>query len=250
MKMSGLSNNQLHRLILMRMGRAANLDAPRGRSRLPVWRTNMANPTPVKWSLEADYLQACNCDYGCPCEFEAPPTRGFCDGMGAWRINRGRHSDLSLDGLALGFVAHWPGALHEGNGTLALFFEQKANPQQREALMRIATGQEGGMPFEIIAKTISKLLEMVLAMISKGMPPSWPVAIRIRASRCWGFAFCSKNSAKVPLPSCNAPGQWATKPSARPSSDRSLWRPRLMRHAPMPSQKPRVGGASNSHGQP
>jgi len=119
----------------------------------------MSATAKTKWTIEADYVQACSCDYGCPCEFEAPPTRGFCDGMGAWRINRGRHGDLSLDGLALGFVAHWPGALHEGNGTLALFFEQKANPQQREALMRIATGQEGGMPFEIIAKTISKLLE-------------------------------------------------------------------------------------------
>ena len=119
----------------------------------------MTDRAGVKWAFEADYLQACSCDYGCPCEFEARPTQGFCDGMGAWRIHRGRHGDLSLDGLAIGFVAHWPGALHEGNGTLALFFEQKANPQQREALMRIATGQEGGMPFEIIAKTISKLLD-------------------------------------------------------------------------------------------
>jgi len=119
----------------------------------------MSNGKKVKWSFEADYLQACNCDYGCPCEFEARPTQGFCDGMGAWRINRGRYGKLSLDGLALGFVAHWPGALHEGNGTLALFIEQKANPKQREALMKIATGQEGGMPFEIIAKTISKLLD-------------------------------------------------------------------------------------------
>src|SRR6266487_4395662 len=105
----------------------------------------MSATAKTKWSLEADYVQACNCDYGCPCEFEARPTMGFCDGMGAWRINRGRHGDLALDGLALGFVAHWPGALHEGNGTLALFFEQKSNPKQREALMRIATGQEVGI---------------------------------------------------------------------------------------------------------
>ena len=119
----------------------------------------MSASAKTKWTMEADYLQACSCDYGCPCEFNARPTQGFCDGMGAWRINRGQYGDLPLDGLALGFVAHWPGALHEGNGTLALLFEQKANPKQREALMRIATGQEGGLPFEIIAKTISKLLD-------------------------------------------------------------------------------------------
>lgn len=113
----------------------------------------------VKWNFEADYLQACNCDYGCPCEFSAPPTYGDCQGMGAWRINRGRFGDLSLDGLCLAFAAHWPKAIHEGNGTVCLFFEDKANPQQRDALLRIATGQEGGLPFEIIATTFSKVLD-------------------------------------------------------------------------------------------
>ena len=34
----------------------------------------MTTGAKVKWTMEADYLQACNCDYGCPCEFQAPPT--------------------------------------------------------------------------------------------------------------------------------------------------------------------------------
>lgn len=53
-----------------------------------------------KWVFDADYLQACNCDYGCPCEFAAPPTPGFCHGIGVWKIQRGKYDDLSLDGLA------------------------------------------------------------------------------------------------------------------------------------------------------
>lgn len=112
----------------------------------------------TKWFLEADYLQACNCEYGCPCEFQAPPSAGFCEGVGAWRINRGKHGDVSLDGLALAFAAHWPKALHLGNGTAALLFDEKASPEQRDALAQIATGQSGGMPFEIIVTTISKVL--------------------------------------------------------------------------------------------
>ena len=75
----------------------------------------MATEAKVKWSIEADYFQACNCDYGCPCEFEAPPTKGFCDGIGAWRINRGNYGDVSLNGLGLGFVLHSPAAMHLGN---------------------------------------------------------------------------------------------------------------------------------------
>ena len=109
--------------------------------------------------MEADYLQGCNCDYGCPCEFEAPPTRGNCQGMGAWRINRGKFGDLSLDTLGFGFVAHWPGPMHKGNGTALLLFDEKANTAQRKALFEIATGSAGGMPFEIIAMTLSKLLD-------------------------------------------------------------------------------------------
>ncbi len=113
----------------------------------------------VKWSFEADYLQACNCDYGCPCEFSAPPTTGFCEGMGAWRIHRGQYNDVKLDGLGLAFAAHWPKAIHEGGGTCGLIFDERADQKQRDALLHICSGQAGGMPFEIIVTTFSKLLE-------------------------------------------------------------------------------------------
>lgn len=113
----------------------------------------------VKWVLEADFLQACNCNYGCPCEFEAPPTLGYCEGMGAWRINRGRYGDVPLDGLGFAFTARWPEAIHKGNGTVCLLFDERANPQQREALLKIASGQAGGLPFEIIVTTFSTVLE-------------------------------------------------------------------------------------------
>ncbi len=119
----------------------------------------MTTETKVKWALEADYLQACNCDYGCPCEFEAPPTSGYCEGILAWRINRGHYGDVSLDGLELGNVLHFPGAMHEGNGVAVWLLDEKANEQQREALIEIATGKAGGMPFEALATLFSKRLE-------------------------------------------------------------------------------------------
>ena len=113
----------------------------------------------TKWSIEADYIQGCNCDYGCPCEFSAPPTTGFCDGLFAWRINRGRFGDLSLDGLGLGGAAHWPKAIHQGNGTAVAFVDVKASQAQRDALLTIFSGKAGGLPFEILVTTFSKVLE-------------------------------------------------------------------------------------------
>jgi hypothetical protein len=121
--------------------------------------------TQTKWSFEADFIQACSCDYGCPCEFSAPPTRGFCEGTGVWRIIKGSYGDVSLDGLAVAFIAHWPKAIHEGNGTLVQIIAEHANAQQREAILTICSGQAGGLPFEILATTFTKVLDPIFLPI-------------------------------------------------------------------------------------
>ena len=36
----------------------------------------MAEP---KWKLQVEQLMACNCNWGCPCSFDAPPTYGRCE---------------------------------------------------------------------------------------------------------------------------------------------------------------------------
>ena len=118
----------------------------------------MSDNNKVKWSFEADYLQACNCDYGCPCEFEAPPTQGFCQGMGAWLINRGNYGDVSLGGLGLAFALHTPEAMHKGNGTGVIFYDEMASAQQRVALQNIATAKDGGMPFEVLKAVLTTWL--------------------------------------------------------------------------------------------
>jgi len=120
---------------------------------------------PTKWRIEADFLQACNCDYGCPCEFAARPTLGFCEGTGAWHITSGSYGDVVLDGVGVAFAANWPKAIHEGNGTLALFIDESATQQQREAILTICSGQAGGLPFEILATTFTKVLDPIFAPI-------------------------------------------------------------------------------------
>ncbi len=112
-----------------------------------------------KWSFDADYLQACNCDYGCPCEFSAPPTTGSCEGVGVWQIDKGDYDGVSLNGLGLGFAAKWPKAIHEGHGTVCLFVDEKASQEQRAALLDIGSGKAGGLPFEILASTMDTMLE-------------------------------------------------------------------------------------------
>ncbi len=108
--------------------------------------------------MEADYLQACNCDLGCPCNFNARPTPGHCEGGGAYHIKQGHHGDTKLAGLNFAWMAWWPGQIHEGGGTAAVYIDERAKAAQREALVNILTGAAGGMPFELVAKTFTKLL--------------------------------------------------------------------------------------------
>ncbi len=43
-----------------------------------------------KWQLTGQVLVSCNCDWGCPCNFNARPTTGKCEGGWTWHIERGR----------------------------------------------------------------------------------------------------------------------------------------------------------------
>ena len=121
----------------------------------------MSTSARIRWSIEADYLQACNCDYGCPCEFEAPPTMGFCEGTGAYHITRGNFGEVPLDGLGFAFAINFPGPMHKGNGTGIILIDEKASPEQRDALVQITSAAHGGMPFEIFAAILSKVLDPI-----------------------------------------------------------------------------------------
>jgi hypothetical protein len=96
------------------------------------------------WQMKGTVLVGCNCDYGCPCNFNAPPTRGDCEGGWTWHVEQGRYGDVELDGLTFSLFADWPGAIHEGGGKAVFFYDERADGRQREALEALARGGEGG----------------------------------------------------------------------------------------------------------
>jgi hypothetical protein len=114
---------------------------------------------PEKWSYEAEIITPCNCDWGCPCTFNQPPTYGFCQGGWILKIMSGRAGGAKLDGLAFAYMASWPRALHFGGGTGKLFIDAVASPEQRALLEKIARGRLGGAPWPIFEATVDKWLE-------------------------------------------------------------------------------------------
>ena len=104
------------------------------------------------WKTEGTVLIACSCDWGCPCNFNAKPTKGFCQGGWAWLIEKGTFDGVKLDGLAISLWAKWPGAIHEGGGSAVAFIDDRADEKQRAALTRLLRG-EGGGPWGIFINT-------------------------------------------------------------------------------------------------
>ena len=115
----------------------------------------------VKWRMKGNWIKNCNCAYGCPCDFNALPTHGKCQGMVAMKITAGHFGKTDLSGLSWAAVVDFPGALHEGNGTMQAIIDDKATPEQKEALLTILSGkeQDEGTMFHIFSLITSKMLE-------------------------------------------------------------------------------------------
>jgi hypothetical protein len=108
------------------------------------------------WSIRGHVILACNCDYGCPCNFNGLPTTGKCEGNWNWHIEEGSFGGVPLAGLTFGVAVNWPGAIHEGNGEAIAVLDERADDRQREALATLISGRAGG-PWKIIATTIGTL---------------------------------------------------------------------------------------------
>lgn len=120
------------------------------------------------WEIQGRELINCNCAYGCPCQFNALPTKGYCEAIGAISIEKGHYGTTSLDNLNVATVFQWPGPIHEGKGKCQLVVDSRANTQQREAILKIMSGQDTdpmATVFAIFATTIETLFEPIFAPI-------------------------------------------------------------------------------------
>ena len=99
----------------------------------------------MRWSLDGNYAENCNCDIMCPCLYLQPPTEGFCEAMLVWDIKTGHLNDVKLDGLKVSIWLHAPGPqLTEGGFKIALYIDENASDEQATALEELYGGKHGG----------------------------------------------------------------------------------------------------------
>ena len=120
------------------------------------------------WELKGRELVNCTCEYGCNCQFNALPDKGHCHAVAAIIIDKGHYGDVRLDGLNIAAIFKWPAAIHEGNGEAIAFVDERADEKQREALLKIMTGQDTdpfATMFAVYASTVTKMNAPVFTKI-------------------------------------------------------------------------------------
>lgn len=122
----------------------------------------------IKWTIKAREFTNCNCAYGCPCQFNALPTHGNCQAVVGMDIDHGYHGNTKLDGLRFAGIFSWPGPIHEGKGEAFIVIDERATPAQREALLRILSGEDtepGATIFQVFSTTYDKVHDPIFAPI-------------------------------------------------------------------------------------
>ena len=94
------------------------------------------------WFIEARSFGNCNCDYGCPCQFERDPTQGNCTGFEILHIDKGHFGDIDLSGVRCATLYAWPGPIYKGGGALQAVIDDRASEAQRDALCRVLHGED------------------------------------------------------------------------------------------------------------
>jgi hypothetical protein len=96
------------------------------------------------YSLQGTLTEVCSCNVLCPCWIGEDPDGGECYAIVAWHIDSGQVTGIDVSGRSLVAVAHIPGNILAGNWELVLLVDEHTNPEQRDALVKVFSGQLGG----------------------------------------------------------------------------------------------------------
>jgi len=160
-----------------------------------------------QWSLECDYMETCNCDFGCACNFSGLPNFGRCEALVGYHIRRGHFGDVPLDDLDFIYAASWPKAIHEGDGTFCVYISDRATSSQREAIADITYGRAGGNgAYVTFAGTMRQKLDpqfVAIEMKVDGKRSSFavPGVLSVQLSPHYDAASGNEQDVQVSLPS-------------------------------------------------
>jgi hypothetical protein len=98
----------------------------------------------MAYHLSGRTTELCSCNTPCPCAFGQEPTGGTCAGIFCFDIQQGECDGVDLSGTKAVLAGMFSGVWTSGNFTAAMILDEHSSTEQRDALTRILSGQEGG----------------------------------------------------------------------------------------------------------
>lgn len=122
-----------------------------------------------KWYIRGQYVENCNCRVSCPCtmdiRFKPSSSDGSCHVTLGFDIRDGRYGSVDLSGLGVVAAFNSTGPLGDGNLRVALYLDERASDEQRNALQMIFSGQAGGL-FGALGPLVGEVLGVKPARIT------------------------------------------------------------------------------------
>jgi hypothetical protein len=112
----------------------------------------------ARWTMKGQYMEACSCDFLCPCipkNATTPATHDFCKVALAFAVDAGSYGDVKLDGVRFVFFAQSKAVMSQGDWIGGLIIDTAASDAQVEAVAAIASGAAGG-PLALLAPLIGE----------------------------------------------------------------------------------------------
>jgi len=103
----------------------------------------------MPYKLEGRLLEVCNCNIACPCWLGEDPDFGECYSAEGYHIDTGVVDGVDVSGLTVGVVSFIPGNILAGNHRVVLVVDDRATPEQEEALANVWKGTLGGPVAEV-----------------------------------------------------------------------------------------------------
>ncbi|MBV9648456.1 MAG: DUF1326 domain-containing protein [Candidatus Eremiobacteraeota bacterium] len=101
--------------------------------------------TAKTYVLQGTLLEACSCRTLCRCWIGEDPDGGACDAFNAYHIDKGEINGIDVSGLNYVQVVKIPGNVLTPKSWVRLtYLDDKATPQQREAILDAWHGKLGG----------------------------------------------------------------------------------------------------------
>jgi len=98
----------------------------------------------MSYRLEGSILEVCDCNILCPCWVGEDPDNGVCKSILAYNYEKGHINGIDVSGLTFALAGIIPGNVLNGNFRVVYYIDDRATPEQEQAIRDLYAGKFGG----------------------------------------------------------------------------------------------------------